>query len=176
ASHTYAGTGTFTITLTVADDFAASDSATTTAAIDAPPQPPGTPASPNPAPGATGISTTPTLTWIASGATSYDVQFGATNPPPQVGAGQTSATYQPGTLAAGTTYYWGIVARSSGGTSTGPVWSFSTAAPAPGAPTSPDPPDAATGVAVTPTLTWTASGATSYDVRFGTANPPLQVA
>src|SRR5439155_15411492 len=127
-----------------------------------PPQPPGTPASPNPAPGATGISTTPTLTWTASGATSYDVRFGTTNPPPPVSAGQTSATYQPGPLAAGTTYYWRIVARSSGGTSTGPVWSFSTTAPAPGAPTAPDPPDAATGVAVTPTLAWNASGATSY--------------
>src|SRR5439155_3291998 len=126
--------------------------------------------------GAAGVSPMPTLTWTANGATSYDVQFGTTNPPPPVSAGQTSATYQPGTLASGTTYYWRIVARSSGGTSTGPVWSFSTTAPAPGAPTAPDPPDAATGVAVTPTLTWTASGATSYDVRFGTANPPLQVA
>lgn len=46
---------------------------------------------------------------------------------------------------------------------------------APAAPSSPSPSNGATGVSVTPTLSWTASGATNYDVRFGTANPPPQV-
>src|SRR5262249_42246182 len=32
----------------------------------------------------------------------------------------------PGTLNNGTTFYWQIVARNSGGTTTGPVWSFTT--------------------------------------------------
>ncbi len=74
---------------------------------------PGTPTSPSPANGATGVSATPTLTWSASGATSYDVRFGTANPPPQVATGQTSASYAPASLAANTTYYWQVVAKNS---------------------------------------------------------------
>jgi regulation of enolase protein 1 (concanavalin A-like superfamily) len=173
ATHSYLSSGTFTITLTVSDDFSASHSASTTAAIAA--VAPGAPSSPNPSDRATGVSTTPTLTWSASGATSYDVQFGSTNPPPQVSSGQSQAAYTPSALGNGTTYYWRIVARNSGGTSTGPVWSFSTITAAPAAPSSPSPSDSATGVSTTPTLTWSASGATSYDVQFGSTNPPPQV-
>jgi regulation of enolase protein 1 (concanavalin A-like superfamily)/PKD repeat protein len=126
AAHTYASVGTFTITLTVADDFAASHTATTTATITAVLQSPGTPTSPNPGTGATGVSTTPTLTWAATAAASYDVQFGTINPPPQVASGLASASYAPGTLTYATTYYWRIVARNSVGTTSGPVWSFTT--------------------------------------------------
>jgi hypothetical protein len=89
-------------------------------------QPPSAPASPAPASGATGVSTSPTLTWTATGAASYDIAFGTTNPPPQVASGQTAASYSP-TTTAGTTYYWQIVARNSAGTTAGPVWSFTTA-------------------------------------------------
>src|SRR5439155_931045 len=96
-----------------------------------PPPPPGAPAGPNPADAATGVVATPTLTWTSSGATSYDVKFGASNPPPQVSTGQTSATYATGALANSTTYFWQIVAHNSGGDATGPVWSFTTIAPAP---------------------------------------------
>jgi len=43
----------------------------------------------------------------------------------------------------------------------------------PTAATGPSPVDSATGVSLTPTLTWQAvSVATSYDVYFGTSNPP----
>ena len=49
-----------------------------------PPQPPAAPTSPNPANTATAVSATATLSWTASGATSYEVSFGAANPPPQV--------------------------------------------------------------------------------------------
>src|SRR6185369_2693027 len=52
---------------------------------------PGTPASPSPANNATGVGTTPTLTWSSSGATSYDVKFGTANPPSQVTTGQAAA-------------------------------------------------------------------------------------
>jgi hypothetical protein len=90
-------------------------------------QPPSAPSSPSPANGATGVSTTPTLTWTSSGATSYDVAFGTANPPPQVATGQASASYKPSTLAAGTKYFWQIVAHNAGGTTTGAVWSFTTA-------------------------------------------------
>jgi PKD domain len=171
ASHTFASAGTFTITLTVNDDFGANHSATTTATIAASAQMPGMPSSPNPANGATAIGMTPTLTWTDSGATSYDVQLGTTNPPPQIAAGMTSTSYVPGALTAGTNYFWRIVARNSSGTTTGPVWSFTTMAN-PGTPGSPTPANGATGVSTTPTLTWTATGATGYDVLFGTANPP----
>ena len=136
--------------------------------------PPGTPASPTPTSGATGVSTTASLTWSATGATSYDVSFGTVNPPPQVTTSQAAASYQPPTLVAGATYFWRVVARNAGGTTTGPVWSFVTAA-APGTPTAPTPTSGATGVSTNATLTWSAPGATSYDVSFGTANPPPQV-
>jgi len=91
---------------------------------------PGTPASPSPANGATGVATSPSLTWTSSGATTYDVKFGTANPPPQVTTGQASASYTPSTLTAGTPYFWQIVAHNSVGTTTGPVWSFTTAATA----------------------------------------------
>src|SRR5262245_40204211 len=42
----------------------------------------------------------------------------------------------------------------------------------PGAPTLVSPADGSTNVAANPTLAWSASNATSYDVNFGTQNPP----
>jgi phosphatidylserine/phosphatidylglycerophosphate/cardiolipin synthase-like enzyme/regulation of enolase protein 1 (concanavalin A-like superfamily) len=91
---------------------------------------PGTPATPSPANGGTGVSTSQTLTWSSTGATSYDVKFGTANPPPQVTTGQASGSYTPSTTAAGTQYFWQIVAHNSVGTTTGPVWSYTTAAAA----------------------------------------------
>jgi PLD-like domain len=135
---------------------------------------PGAPGSPSPANGATGVAATPTLTWTASGATSYDVKFGTTNPPASVSSNQPAASYTPATLANNTQYFWQIVARNASGTTAGPVWSFTTAAAPtpPSTPASPSPANNATGVSTTPTLTWASSGATSYDVKFGTTNPP----
>ena len=50
---------------------------------------------------------------------------------------------------------------------------FSSAGTPPGAATSPSPANAATGVATSAQLAWTAgAGATSHDVYFGTSNPP----
>jgi hypothetical protein len=89
-------------------------------------QPPAAPASPSPVSGATGVGTTPTLTWSASGATSYDVRFGTSNPPPQVSSGQAAASFTTPTLVNNTSYFWQIVARNASGTATGPVWSFTT--------------------------------------------------
>ena len=121
------------------------DSVTVTAApvvpAPTPPAPtpglPGAPASPSPVTGATGVVSATRLTWSATGATTYDVKLGTTNPPATVvAANLTAATYQP-TIAAGTQYFWQVVARNGAGTSAGPVWSFaaasvaSTALPAP---------------------------------------------
>ncbi len=89
---------------------------------------PATPSTPSPTSGATSVGTAPTLTWSAAGATSYSVAFGTTNPPPQAAAGLASASYAPGSLAAGVTYYWRVVATNSSGSTTGAVWSFTTAA------------------------------------------------
>jgi hypothetical protein len=139
---------------------------------------PAAPGAPTPTNGAPGVSGTPTLTWTAAGATSYDVSFGLANPPPCVATAQRTASYTPAALAANTWYYWQIVARNSAGATPGPVWFFTTAAgvPPPAVPSAPTPPDGATGVSSRPMLTWTAAGATSYDVSFGLANPPPSVA
>jgi hypothetical protein len=92
--------------------------------------PPGTPTLISPANGATGVSQTPTLSWSATDATTYDVYFGTAASPPLVSSGQAAALYVPGSLATNTTYYWKIVANNSDGSTTGAVWSFTTAAAA----------------------------------------------
>src|SRR5262249_7621836 len=70
--------------------------------------------------------TAPTLTWSASSATSYDVQFGTSNPPPLVSSNQSGASYTPATLSTSTRYYWSITARNASGATQGPVWSLVT--------------------------------------------------
>jgi hypothetical protein len=134
--------------------------------------PPGAPRSPTPANGASGVALAPTLRWIAgSGATSHDVYFGTTSPPPLV-TNTTGTSYVPGKLATGTTYYWKVEAKNANGATPSPVWSFRTKL-TPDSPTNPSPANGATGVSRTPTLTWgAAAGATSYDVYFGLASTP----
>ncbi|HEY1912072.1 MAG TPA: hypothetical protein VGG73_14195, partial [Vicinamibacterales bacterium] len=149
-----------------------------TTIVPKPSQPPSAPGLPQPSNGATGVATSATLTWSAPGATSYDVSFGTTNPPPLVAPGTPAASYAPDAMAAGTTYFWQVVALNANGSTTGSVWSFTTASTAPPPPTtpaSPSPATGTTGVSTSPLLTWSSSGATTYDVRFGTANPPPQV-
>ena len=96
--------------------------------VPKPNQAPAAPGSPSPASGATGIGTTPTLTWTSSGATTYDVRLGTSSTPPPVSTGQTSASFSPGTLSNSTTYFWQVIAHNTVGTTSGPVWSFTTAA------------------------------------------------
>ncbi len=93
--------------------------------------PPGVPAAATPANNASGVVLTPTLGWTAASATTYDVRFGTTNPPPSAATGLTQPKYAPGTLAASTVYFWQVVAHNAAGTTTGPMWSFTTAAPPP---------------------------------------------
>jgi hypothetical protein len=136
------------------------------------PSPPGKATSPSPANSATGIGVTTDLSWTAgSGATSHLVYFGTVSPGTYQGE-QTGNTFDTGTMANGTTYYWRIDEKNAGGTTTGDAWSFTTIIAAPGAASNPNPAAGATNVSVTQDLSWTAgSGATSHDVYFGTTSP-----
>lgn len=96
-----------------------------------PNQPPSQPSNPNPADGATNVSTTPTLSWTCTdpdGDTlTYDIYFGTSSTPPLVASNHTSSSYNPGTLQYNTTYYWKVVAKDGkGGETAGPIWSFTT--------------------------------------------------
>jgi hypothetical protein len=53
------------------------------------------------------------------------------SPPPSATTGQSASSYTPSALAGSTTYFWQIVAHNSSGSTTGPVWSFTTAAGVP---------------------------------------------
>ncbi|MFH1228469.1 MAG: fibronectin type III domain-containing protein [Planctomycetota bacterium] len=139
-----------------------------------PPTPPAQVASPIPTDSAANVSITTQLVWAsAEDATSYDVYFGTTNPPPLSQTGTTATTYNPGALAFTTIYYWRIDSKNSTGTTTGQVWSFTTKNPAPPAQvTTPNPAEGAAGVITTTQLSWaSAADATSYDVYFGTTAP-----
>jgi len=93
------------------------------------PTPPGQASNPNPANLATGVSIDADLSWTAgSGATSHDVYFGTAATPPFI-RNQTATTYDPGTMATNTTYYWRIDEKNDFGTTTGVVWRFTTGTP-----------------------------------------------
>jgi hypothetical protein len=77
-------------------------------------------------PNVTEVGITADLSWTAgSYAISHDVYFGTSNPPPFV-CNQTSTTYDPGTMAYGTKYYWRIDEFNKWGITTGELWSFKT--------------------------------------------------
>ena len=95
--------------------------------------PPNQPSNPNPGNGTVNQSINTTLSWSCSDPNNdpltYDVYFGTSNNPPLASGNQTSTSYNPGQLNNSTTYYWKIVAKDNqGGTTEGPVWSFSTVA------------------------------------------------
>jgi hypothetical protein len=140
------------------------------------PPPPGAATVPSPATGATSVSITQNLSWTAGtgSPTSRDVYFGTVSTPvTKVIADGTVLTYNPGTMANSKIYYWRVDEKNAGGTTTGTVWSFTTAA-VPGLATAPNPATAAINISLTPTLSWTAgAGTTSHNVYFGTvASPP----
>ncbi|HWN82138.1 MAG TPA: hypothetical protein VNM87_08590, partial [Candidatus Udaeobacter sp.] len=98
-----------------------------------PNQPPSVPTTPDPANGATGIQPDIVLTWTGGvdpdgGPVTFDVYFGTTDPPPFAGS-RTSASFDPpGSLLAGTDYYWRVVARDpDDGEMSGSTWRFTTA-------------------------------------------------
>lgn len=92
-------------------------------------QAPAAPGSPNPPSGQTGVAATTSVQWgQVAGATSYDVNFGSSNPPTSAQTNLTSLTYQPKTaLIDGTTYYWQVIAHNATGQTASPIWSFTVA-------------------------------------------------
>jgi hypothetical protein len=94
--------------------------------------PPNTPSNPSPANHATGLSINTDLSWTggdpdAGDTVTYDVYFGTTSSPPLVSDNQAATTYDPGTLAYNTKYYWYIVATDNHDIAVeGSVWDFTT--------------------------------------------------
>jgi uncharacterized repeat protein (TIGR02543 family) len=139
--------------------------------------PPPAPALSSPVNNATGIAVSPTLTWNAvTGAITYRVQVSTAS---DFSTGividdSTLASASKGlsSLTNNTVYYWHVNAKNAGGTS---AWStassFTTIAAAPGAPVLSAPANNATGIAVSPTVTWnTVTGAVTYRVQVSTVS------
>lgn len=130
------------------------------------PQPPAKATNPAPANNATNADVESDVSWTAgNGATSHDVYFGTNPTPSDFQGNQAGTSFDPGTLAFSTTYYWRIDEVNTEGTTTGTIWNFTTAPPAPGQAGNPNPSDGATDVDINADLSWSAgSGADSYDV------------
>lgn len=147
--------------------------------------PPALPSAPIPNDNETGVSTSITLRWSCSDPENdplaYDVYFGTDNPPTAiVASNQADTSINRNNLDYTTTYYWKILAKdNSGYSTTGDVWKFTTSAP----PNQPPvqafnvyPTDGEVGVLPSLIMTWSCSDPESdpltYDVYFGTDNPP----
>ncbi len=103
-------------------------------------------------------------------ATSHDIYFGTTNPPPFV-VNQETTEFDPGTLESDTTYYWRIDEKNANGTTTGDVWSFKTQSILAGKTSNPFPEFNASYVRKNTLLTWDkASNAASYKLNMGTGS------
>jgi len=129
---------------------------------------------PHPADQATSVGRNYDLTWDSDEqATSYDVYFGITNPPP-FKCNQTGTVFHPEIMSYNTTYYWRIDPVNSYGTTTGDLWTFTTADRyLPQQATNPQPNHLEVNVDRSDDLSWAiAPAARSYDVYFGTTNPP----
>jgi hypothetical protein len=147
---------------------------------------PNTASNPSPSNGASNQSIDADLSWTGgdpdADPVTYDVYFGTNSSPPLVFPGQTSTTYDPGTLNYNTKYYWKIVSKDNrGGQTTGPVWNFTTGAQPnnpPYTPSNPSPSNGATKQSIDVDLGWTGGDPdgdpVTYDVYFGTSSsPPL---
>ena len=133
----------------------------------------------SPANGATGQSSSPTLSWGASaGATSFEYCVDTTNDGACSGwtSTGTNTSVALSGLTAGTAHYWHVRANNAGGTTYAEgaattFWSFTTQVGAPGAFSHTSPANGATGQSSSPTLSWGASaGATSFEYCVDTTN------
>ncbi len=132
----------------------------------------------SPADGAQGLPLSDTLRWSPSaGAADYDVYLDTHNPPQiLIGSGLTGTSLAFSGLSNGTVYYWNVVARNAGGSTTaaGPRYftTFALQMPASFHLLSPD--QGRMNENTTGLLRWTSSlYATQYDVYLDTLNPPL---
>ena len=86
---------------------------------------------PSPADGASNVSKNADLTWTPGANTdSHDLYLGTDSTPDssEFQGNQVTTGFDPGILAEGTTYYWRVDEVNGNGTTTGPVWSFTTEA------------------------------------------------
>lgn len=90
------------------------------------PSAPSAPSGPTPTNGGTKYYAA--LQWIAAGATKFDIYLD-TNPTPTtlVSLHQVGTSFSP-TVLPSTTYYWQVIAINDGGSTAGPIWSFTTPA------------------------------------------------
>jgi len=95
-----------------------------------PTDPPGVAGNPGPANNLTGVPVNATLSWSAgAGADEHILYFGTNSDPdsqPAVSPAPGGASYDPGTLAVSTTYYWQVDERNAAGTTMGAIWQFTT--------------------------------------------------
>jgi hypothetical protein len=128
-----------------------------------------------PVDGATGLSTSPILTWNPSAnATSYHLQVATTTAFSALVVDQPALSATSSTLAgllANTVYYWHVSASNSAGSSSySAVRSFTTTQSAPLAPTLGSPANSAAGISTSPTMSWNASAtAISYRLQISTS-------
>lgn len=104
-----------------------------------PADPPGPASNPTPTNGSNALTVDSNLAWTAgSQATSHNVYFGTDSTPDtsEYQGNQVGTSFDPGTLAYSTTYYWRVDEINENGTTTGTTWSFTTEA-APSANTAP---------------------------------------
>jgi len=83
-------------------------------------------ANPDPADLALGVNLVSSVSWsVSENANSYDVYFGASDPPSFLSSSVTASAAVSG-LQYETTYYWRVDAKNANGTTTGDVWRFTT--------------------------------------------------
>jgi hypothetical protein len=101
-------------------------------------QPPNTPYNPTPLNDKTSVNINQNLFWSgddpdSSDNVTYDIYFSTNSTPTKKISNHTATSYNPGTMNYITKYYWKIIAWDDHGNSTtGPTWSFTTAAKTPG--------------------------------------------
>lgn len=139
---------------------------------------PSVPVLSSPATGATGVSQSPTLSWgSVAGASSYNLQISTSSLFTTTlvnTTGLTSTSYAASGLAQNTVYYWRVSASNTAGTSNySSPFNFTTLTviPAPSAPSIISPSSGATGISLSPTLTWSqVSTAASYNLQISTSS------
>ncbi|HQL30037.1 MAG TPA: fibronectin type III domain-containing protein, partial [Thermoanaerobaculales bacterium] len=122
-----------------------------------------------PANGATGLPTSPTLSWaVSADATSYEYCVDTSNNSACDGSWTTTGSGTSAGLSGlgyATTYYWQVRAVNAQGSTQangGAWWAFTTEVPMPGAFNKLTPADGATGQLTTLTLSWGASADVGY--------------